>query len=305
MEEATVMPEPGGHVMNSAVGESAPEVVTQAVPQMVPATQVAPAVSAAPAEAVVQPGLLEIMGFGFAEKLLADGGPIVAILLVLSVFVVAIILVKFWQFIWVGVNRRGKAQHALDIWLSGDQQKALQVVRNNRNPVGDVLAHGMRGLMNRPDEMELVREDVERVAQEKLSSARSFLRAIEAVVQVAPLLGLFGTVLGMIQAFTALQSAGAEADPAVLAGGISVALLTTAVGLAVAIPAALALHWFEGGVDRLGENIETMLTSLFTGRLTEENAPLQHTISAPSLKQSSLPTSMQEGLGLAVVSHAD
>lgn len=65
------------------------------------------------------------------------------------------------------------------------------------------------------------------------------------MAQLAPLLGLFGTVLGMISAFQALQQAGAQVDPSILAGGIWVALLTTAVGLAVAMPTSVALSWFE------------------------------------------------------------
>ena len=70
-------------------------------------------------------------------------------------------------------------------------------------------------------------------------------RFLDTVAQVAPLLGLFGTVLGMIEAFQALQSAGSQVDPSLLAGGIWVALLTTAAGLAVAMPASVVLSWFE------------------------------------------------------------
>ena len=95
------------------------------------------------------------------------------------------------------------------------------------------------------------------------------MRVLELTTQIAPLLGLFGTVLGMISAFQALQNAGAEADPAVLAGGIWVALMTTAVGLAIAIPAAFITAWFEGMIEGEKENMEATLTALFTGRATE------------------------------------
>ena len=70
------------------------------------------------------------------------------------------------------------------------------------------------------------------------------------MAQIAPLLGLFGTVLGMIDAFRALQSAGTAVDPTVLAGGIWVALLTTAAGLAVAMPTSLLLTWLESRTAR-------------------------------------------------------
>ncbi|MEJ2124697.1 MAG: MotA/TolQ/ExbB proton channel family protein [Alphaproteobacteria bacterium] len=212
-----------------------------------------------------------------------------------------VILVKFWQFQWTGINRRGRVDYAIRSWTMGYHSQSLEYLTAiDRNPLAKVIAHAMRGLLYRPGDIQLVREDVERVALEQVASARSFLRVIEAVVQIAPLLGLFGTVLGMIQAFTALQSAGAEADPAVLAGGISVALLTTAVGLAVAIPSAFALHWFESSVDRFSDTVENMLTGIFTNRLTE-TTPAQFDRATPHP-----PSSVkQEGPKLAAVKHAD
>ena len=85
-------------------------------------------------------------------------------------------------------------------------------------------------------------------------------RLLDSVAQLAPLLGLFGTVLGMISAFQALQEAGSQVDPSILAGGIWVALLTTAVGLAVAMPTSLLLTWFESRVARESELLERALT---------------------------------------------
>jgi biopolymer transport protein ExbB len=78
-------------------------------------------------------------------------------------------------------------------------------------------------------------------------------RILDVIAQLAPLLGLFGTVLGMIDAFQTLQGAGAAVDPSLLAGGIWVALMTTAVGLAVAMPTSLLLTWLEARVE--GERV--------------------------------------------------
>ncbi|MCC5968052.1 MAG: MotA/TolQ/ExbB proton channel family protein, partial [Natronohydrobacter sp.] len=75
-----------------------------------------------------------------------------------------------------------------------------------------------------------------------------------------------GTVLGMIEAFQALQAAGNRADPAALAGGIWQALLTTAAGMAVAIPAAMALTWFESICDRVQVDMEDLATRIFTAQ---------------------------------------
>ena len=84
------------------------------------------------------------------------------------------------------------------------------------------------------------------------------------IATTAPLLGLLGTVVGMIDAFQALQEAGSRADPAALAGGIWEALLTTAAGMAVAIPAGVALTWFESIAARLQGDMETAATRVFT-----------------------------------------
>ena len=91
---------------------------------------------------------------------------------------------------------------------------------------------------------------LEAEAEARFARLESGFRLLDSVAQLAPLLGLFGTVLGMISAFQALQEAGAQVDPSILAGGIWVALLTTAVGLAVAMPTALILSWFESRMDR-------------------------------------------------------
>jgi biopolymer transport protein ExbB len=90
-------------------------------------------------------------------------------------------------------------------------------------------------------------------AEATLGDLERGFRLLDSITQTAPLLGLFGTVLGMIDAFRSLQTAGAAVDPSLLAGGIWVALLTTAVGLGIAMPTGLALTWFEARVaaDRM------------------------------------------------------
>lgn len=96
--------------------------------------------------------------------------------------------------------------------------------------------------------------------------ARRGLRALDLIATIAPLIGLLGTVLGMIEAFQALQEAGSRADPAALAGGIWQALLTTAAGMAVAIPASMALSWFDSVTDRLQAEMEDLATRIFIAR---------------------------------------
>ncbi|MGJ8561662.1 MAG: MotA/TolQ/ExbB proton channel family protein [Litorimonas sp.] len=104
--------------------------------------------------------------------------------------------------------------------------------------------------------------EAELVATDCVAQVRHGLRALEVIAAIAPLLGLLGTVLGMIAAFQALQTSGNQADPGVLAGGIWEALLTTAAGMAVAIPASLALAGFDSTAERMTREIEARATRI-------------------------------------------
>ena len=101
------------------------------------------------------------------------------------------------------------------------------------------------------------------------------MRALELIANLSPLLGLLGTVLGMIQAFQKLESAGNQVDPALLSGGIWQALLTTAVGLIVAIPALIAHQWLDRRIDRCAHVMEDYTTRVFTTFTNQKPAELQ------------------------------
>lgn len=206
-----------------------------------------------------------ILGFDLDRALgfLDLGGPVVAILIVLSIVALAIIIRKLFDILPLAGGRRGRVAAAVRDWRQGERREALAKVRNLNGPTATVVATAMALSMKRVAPS-VLREEVERVANEELYRLRRHLRGLEAIAQVAPLLGLFGTILGMIEAFQTLQGAGSNVDPAMLAGGIWVALLTTAVGLAVAIPCNLALHWFEGRIDRERQAIENLATSVLT-----------------------------------------
>ena len=202
-------------------------------------------------------------------SLINSGGFVIIILLALSVFVLTIILYKLMQFLSLGLILRRSLDQTIKLWLSGDRSQAYNRVSNQKTPRNIVLSHLMRGLQtNNADEI-IIREDVERVATTQLAKVRSHFRIIEAVVQIAPLIGLFGTVLGMIETFQSMQNAGVDVDPGLLASGIWIALLTTAVGLAIAIPSAFILYWFEALADNEQREMELAVTSLLTKRVTE------------------------------------
>lgn len=204
-------------------------------------------------------------------ELVRMGGPIVAILGAMSVFGLAIVLLKLWQFMACRIGERSFVEPALDKWREGRAESALQALNARRNPIAVAMATAMRGLQAGAEQA-TVREEAARVAARELAVLRSYFRPLEVISNLAPLLGLLGTVLGMIEAFQALQAAGSQVDPAILSGGIWKALLTTAVGLIVAVPAVIALNWLERVVERLHEDMQDALTRLFTLQAATEPA---------------------------------
>jgi biopolymer transport protein ExbB len=129
-----------------------------------------------------------------------------------------------------------------------DREEALELCQKNPSPIAEIISAAIRRY-GRPavDVEQAVMDSGERVT----NSLRKHLRLFSAISNLCPLLGLLGTVLGMIEAFNDISGVGAMGRPELLAGGISQALLTTASGLFVAIPAYVAYIFFAGRVDRL------------------------------------------------------
>lgn len=169
------------------------------------------------------------------------GGPVVLLLCALSVVVLAVVLYKLWQFAVAGVGRHKALAEAIAAWDAGDRTAARDNLGRSRSYLAPIVAMALDG------QTDAARLEAE--AEARFARLESGFRLLDSVAQLAPLLGLFGTVLGMISAFQALQKAGAQVDPSILAGGIWVALLTTAVGLAVAMPTSVVLSWFEARMD--------------------------------------------------------
>ena len=202
-------------------------------------------------------------------ELFARGGPVFVLLVALAVIATALVLAKTVEFAVRGVGRHAAAEHAVTLWIAGEPTRALGVAEVSRSPVARAVAHAIRGELRIDAGQSTVREDVERAAVELLADLRAHMRSLDTIAQVAPLLGLFGTVVGMIETFGAMEAAGAAVDPAALAGGIWVALLTTAMGLAVAMPTTGFATWFDGRIERERIAMEALVTSVFTRRLTD------------------------------------
>lgn len=198
------------------------------------------------------------------ETFLIKGGPAIWAIAALSVLTVALILWKLWRLALMGAWAGRRTEKAVRVWESGDVAKARAVLSGRGSIRATVARSAMDTQLSGAFDPQETREEIQRVAKNQLTRARSGLRALELIATIAPLLGLLGTVMGMITAFQALQDAGSRADPAALAGGIWEALLTTAAGMAVAIPAGAALAWFDSIADRAQGDMEDAITRILT-----------------------------------------
>jgi biopolymer transport protein ExbB len=196
-------------------------------------------------------------------EFLSVGGPVVWVLLLMSVAAASIIVLKLWQFVTLKPEDQGNLGEALSLWRRGDNQTAIERL-DTKVFISSVVGFAMQSLNEGNAKEEVLKEELDRIAILKLNDLRSLLPALETIGTLSPLLGLLGTVLGMINAFQAMEAAGTQVDPSVLSGGIWQALITTALGLGVAIPALIAHSWMERKVQRVATQFNDSLTQLFT-----------------------------------------
>jgi biopolymer transport protein ExbB len=195
-------------------------------------------------------------------EILQNGGLVLWLIAGLSVVTLALILWKLWALTALGAFRKNaNVTTAIAAWQNGDAGVAQALQGNGLR--AQLARTAMQTRADGAFSDQAAREETQITARALLTQARTGLRALDLIVTIAPLLGLLGTVLGMIAAFQALQTAGVRADPATLAGGIWQALLTTAAGMGVAIPASLALTWFDSIAERLQGQMEDDATRIF------------------------------------------
>jgi biopolymer transport protein ExbB len=184
-------------------------------------------------------------------SLFQQGGAVMYVLLFMSVLALAIILIKLYQFSRSGLRCLAFVDDTVAAVKRGESEKALQGLQQHDNPVAKVLESVIRCGADSSMSTRDVEAEVSRVGSAQIRNLESWLRGLSSIAHLSPLLGLLGTVTGMIVAFMNLEAAGPRVDPSILSGGIWEALLTTAFGLAVAIPAMAAFYYLEGEVDHV------------------------------------------------------
>ena len=197
------------------------------------------------------PSLKGARGLSMLEIVQA-GGWLMAPIIACSVIAVAIVLERLWTLQRRRVLPPNVARQVWDL-VSNNQLDAqqLQLVHQS-SPLGQVLA---TGLTYQHAPREVLKEAIEDAGRHVVHELERYLNPLGTIAAISPLLGLLGTVSGMIRAFTAITAQGVG-NPTVLAGGIAEALITTAAGLTVAIPSLIAYRYLRGHVDGLVVMIE-------------------------------------------------
>lgn len=193
------------------------------------------------------------------------GGPVLIALVLVSVVATATTIFKAIEFARLGVGRHKAARQAMAYWHSGDRAAAYHLVSHDNAQLSVVLTVAMGSLGHNPADPASARQVATHTAVQSLSTLSRNLRVIEAVVQAAPMLGLLGTVIGMIEAFGKVSQGGGAADPAALAGGIWIALTTTALGLTIAIPFYFISVWLEARVERERSAMDAAIADVTAG----------------------------------------
>jgi biopolymer transport protein ExbB len=185
-------------------------------------------------------------------EIILAGGPVMWPIILCSVVAAAIVLERLWTL----QRKRVIPRELTDrIWKLVESRtlndRHIEALALN-SPLGRVLA---AGLANRDQGRDMMKEAIEDTGRHVVHELERFLGTLGTIAAMSPLLGLLGTVTGMIQAFHAISAEGVG-DPRVLSGGIGTALITTAAGLIVAIPSLFAYRYLRGAVDLLVVDME-------------------------------------------------
>jgi biopolymer transport protein ExbB len=185
-------------------------------------------------------------------EIVKSGGWLMLPIILCAIVAMGIILERFWTLQQKRVIPEDLTSKVWG-WVKKDQldQKQIQTLHQG-SALGQILA---AGLVNRDRERTVLKDAIEDTGRHVVHELERYLETLGTVAAVTPLLGLLGTVIGMVQVFTAITTHGVG-NPTVLAGGIAQALITTAAGLSVAIPSLIAYRYYRSRVDTLVVDME-------------------------------------------------
>lgn len=185
------------------------------------------------------------------DIIFVKGGWVMYPIVLLSVYVLGIILFKIYQFITAGVFNTEFIDRVMMHVKRGELTDASFLLTREKGPIARIMRVAVECVMNREITMKSRESEISRVGSSELRYLESHLRGLEMSSSIAPLMGLLGTVIGMVQAFAKLAESGSRVDPSQLAGGIWQALITTAGGLLVAVPAMGCFYLLDSLIERV------------------------------------------------------
>ncbi|MBW1699372.1 MAG: MotA/TolQ/ExbB proton channel family protein [Deltaproteobacteria bacterium] len=189
-------------------------------------------------------------------ELFRHGGPVMYPLLVCSVISLTVIIERFLFWIRVGLNRnRSLVNKVLELSRVGDWERIRSLTKGSEDYIVRII---VAGILHREFSMT---KAMETAAADEIQNMQKYMGVLDTMITVAPLLGIFGTVLGIILSFEAIGSAGIDRPQAVTAG-ISQALITTAAGLGIAILSVFPYNYFNSRIAKAALTIEKYATSL-------------------------------------------
>lgn len=201
-----------------------------------------------------------------AGTLVELGGPVVAVQIAISVVGLALVLYKFFQYATLGAARLEPLRRAVALWQAGDREQADTLLGKSSLAIAADVRFGLAHLESTPRDS--LRDELSRRGTQFVKPYGSLLRSIELIYYLSPVLGLLGTVLGMIDAFRELAAvAGSDQNSNALAAGIWEALLTTAVGLVIAVPFTVFHAMLETRYERLSDACGDLLTRVMTAKV--------------------------------------
>ena len=206
-----------------------------------------------------------------AWKLIQTGGPIMYPILLCSLFGLGITIQKIIQFAIIKTDVRGLKKQVFTHIKNNRIKEAVMVCDSNRSPVAKILKAGVVKFGSSRDK---IKESIEDASLFEIPKLESRLSALATIAHISPLLGLLGTVTGMIGSFHTIQMRAASMNPVTpgdLAGSIGEALLTTVAGLMVAIPTFVVYNYFVSRINRIILEMERAATELinYIAQMTE------------------------------------
>jgi len=184
-------------------------------------------------------------------EMIAKGGVVMWVLMALSVYALAVIFFKIHQFMTSGAFNTRFIDLVMVPIKRGELTDASKMLEREYGPVARIMRVAVECVKDRNISMKSRESEIGRIGSQEIRYLESHLRGLEMAATTAPLLGLLGTVVGMIHAFSKLGEAGSRVDPSLLANGIWEALLTTVGGLVIAIPAVAAYYMFDSMIEKV------------------------------------------------------